>query len=158
MDKQELLQEMKKKFEQTKQELGFNVTLEDLERIFYISDGVLNSDFISENFSRQLSSRIVDTYMNWNNYLHSLIMPNPQSMINMHESKMFADKRQDIINLITKAMALVSRNTKTGLTKDKKQEAEFIDDSVKFWDEIFKPSLVKILEKVVNDWKKDAGD
>ena len=156
--KQELLKELKEKFETCKKELGFKATFEELDEIFYIKDSVLDIGFVSESFSRQLCSRIVDSYMNWNNYLHSLIMPNPQSMINMHESKMISEDnmRKDIIKLITQTMAFVSTNTKIGLIKDKKEEADFIDESVKFWNKTFKLKVLKIIEKIVGDWKKDA--
>ncbi len=157
-EKDKLMAEMKEKFTEAKQELGFKSSFEEIDELFHIRDGVLDTDFVSNRFSRQLCSRIVETYMNWNNYLHSLIMPNPQSMINMHESKMFsdADVRKSIIKTLTKAMALVSRNTKIGLSKDKKQEADFIDDAVSFWNEEFEPAIVKVIEKVNCDWKADA--
>ena len=145
-------------FEQAKQELGFKSSFEEIDEIFFIKNAVLDVDFVADRFSRQLCSRIVETYMNWNNYLHSLVMPNPQSMINMHESKMFseAEMRKKIMDLITKAMALVSTNTKIGLTRDKKDEAGFIDEAVRFWNEDFKPEIVKIIEKVNSDWNADA--
>ncbi len=156
--KQELLKELKEKFDETKQELGFKATFEELNEIFYIKDSVLDVSFVSENFSRQLCARIVDTYMNWNNYLHNLIMPNPQSMINMHESKMISDDdgRKDIIKLITQTMAFVSTNTKIGLIKDKKEEGDFIDKSVRFWNEKFKQKVSEIITKICDGWKKDA--
>ena len=156
--KEELMKQLKEKFDACKRELEFKSSFEELDEMFHISDGVLDAGFVSDRFSRQLCSRIVDNYMNWTNYLHGLIMPNPQSMINMHESKMFSDSdlRKKIMKTITQAMALVSTNTKAGLTKDKKAEAEFIDESIKFWKENFKPEITKIIEKVNSDWKADA--
>ena len=58
--------------------------------------------------------------------------------------------------LMTKAMALVSTNTLIGLTKDKKAEAKFIDDSVKFWNNDFGLKVEKIMAKVNNEWAERA--
>ena len=152
------MKELKEKFEKARKELGFSVSFEDLEGVFFIKDAVLNTGFVSDGFERQLTARIVDTFMNWNNYLHSILMPNPQSMINMHESKMFSDgNRKEIIGLITKSMGIISLNTLNGLTKDKKKQAEFIDNSYNFWNESFKPKLTEIMEKVNQDWNKEDG-
>ena len=157
-DKEELMKELKEKFETCQEETGFKSSFDELNGIFFIKDSVLDSGFVSDRFSRQLSSRIVETYMNWANYLHGLVMPNPQSMINMHEGKMFSDGevRKGIMSLITKTMALVSTNTKVGLTKNKKDEADFIDEAVRFWREDFNPEILKIIEKVNSDWRADA--
>lgn len=155
IDKAELLRELEEKFEVVKKELGFMSSLKELNRIFFIKDAVLGVGFVSENLSRQLCSRIVDTYMNWNNYLHSLIIANPQNMFNINESKMFnEEEKKEITKLMTETMALVSTNTLVGLTKDKSTEAKFIDDSVDFWKKTFCPALIKIIKKVNSGWKK----
>jgi len=154
-DKDELIKELQEKFKQSKKELGFSTTFEQMEETFFIKDAVLNTGFVSDGLERQLTARIVDTLMNWNNYLHSLLIPNPQSMINMHESKMFNESnRKEIINLITKSMGIISLNTLNGLTKDKKKQAEFIDNAYNFWKQDFKPELTKIMDKVNKDWNK----
>jgi len=154
MNKKELLEELKEKFEEIRKELGFKAGLEELNNIFFIQDAVLSAGFVSEKLSRQICGRIVETYSAWNNYLHSLIIPNPGHIINMNESKMFnEEERKNIMNLIASAIALTSSNTVIGLTKNKKQEAEFIDDALKFWKENFKPELIKITEKINKGWK-----
>ncbi len=153
-EKWDLIEQTKHQFKKIKEELGFKSTFEQLNEVFFIQDAILDTGFVSDRFSRQLSARIVDTIMNWNNYLHSLLVPNPQSMINIHESKIFTtDERKKIIELITKAMTVVSQNTLNGLTKNKKLEADFIDNSYQFWNQEFKPELEKIITKVNENWK-----
>jgi len=152
--KKELLEELKEKFESTKQELGFKASFDDLNKVFFIEDSVLSTGFVSENYSRQLCSRIVDTFMNWNNYLHSLIMPIPNNMINMNESKMFDEaERKEMLSLMSASMALTSTNMVNGLTKDKVGEGKFVDEAVKFWNERFKPGVEKIVRKINENWK-----
>jgi len=155
MKNKELFNELKEKFDILKKGLGFNASLKDLDSIFFIRDAVLSVGFVSECLSRQICSRIVDTYMNWNNYLHGLIIPNPNYMLNINESKMFSEEeRRKITNLMTETMALVSTNTLVGLTKDKAVEAKFIDDAVIFWKKTFCPELIKIMKNVNEGWKK----
>ena len=53
-------------------------------------------------------------------------------------------------------MVLVSKNILVGITKDRVNEKEFLDDSVTFWNETLAPKLKIILAKVNNKWAKDA--
>lgn len=153
--KESILKELKEKFEETKKDLGFKADFETLDERFFIKDSVLGAGFVSENFSRQLCSRIVETYNNWINYLHSLIMPNPGFLINLHESKMVDESdRKDITKLMSRVLAFTSMNSVIGLVKDKGKEARFIDESVRFWDEEFKPVAETIVKKINGKWNE----
>ena len=55
--------------------------------------------------------------------------------------------------MMTKIMALVRRNVVIGLTKDKVEEAKFIDDSLRLWNEIL-PEITKISKKVSDSWEE----
>jgi hypothetical protein len=155
MNKKEILQELKEKFQETKKDLGFRPSFEELDGAFFIRDGVLSAGFVSERFSRQLCSRIVETCSVWNNYLHSLLMPNPGHILNMNESKMFSEEeRKEIMDLISSSMAITSRNNVIGLKKNKKEEADFINEAFNFWNEKFRPATIKITEKINKGWEK----
>ena len=90
--KKEILAELKEKFENEKKRLGFKSSFDEVDKAFFIEDAVLQNGFVSETFSRQMCHRIVDTFSSWNNYMHSLIMPNPSHMINMTEAKAVDDE------------------------------------------------------------------
>ncbi len=154
-NKEELLRELEDKFNITKKELKFKLSFEEIDSIFFIRDAVLSAGFVSENFSRQLCWRIFETYNNWNNYLHSLIIPNPQNMLNINESKMFNEaEKKEITQLIVGSMALMSANALVGLTKDRTKESKFINESVEFWRKTFNPQLIKVMEKINEGWNK----
>jgi len=154
-DKETLLKELREKFEIMKKELGFKASFKELDEIFFIEDFILNAGFVSESLSRQMCARIVDAYMNWNNYLHSFIVPNPSNLLNLSESKMLnEEEKKEIGNLLSKSMALASANTLIGLTKNKKNEAEFIDQAAEFWKKTFCPKLIRLMEKVNAGWNK----
>jgi len=156
MNKKEILEELEEKFKIMKKELGLKASLEELDEVFFIRDSILMARFVSEKLSRQICSRIIETYMSWTNYLHSLVMPNPGHMLNMNESKMFNDEeKKAILKLISQAMELTSRNNLIGLTKDRKEEAKFIDNSLNFWIKSFKPEMIKIITKINENWKSE---
>ena len=155
MDKEKIIADLHKEFNKTKSELGFSATLEEIDKIFFITDYVLEQGFVSPDFSRQLCHRIADLFAGWNNYLHGLIMPNPGYLINIAESNTLKEsERKEINKLMSETMVLISTNTLVGLTKDKKEEAKMIDDSVKFWNHTYKPKLIEIMSKIQENWKK----
>jgi len=157
MKNQELLKELETEFTKLKKELKFKSSLEDIDKIFFIKDLILEKGYVSTKLSRQICSRIVDGFSIWNGYLHSLIMPNPQNMLNINECKMLnEDEKKEISNLLSKVVSLTSTNTLVGLTKKKSDEAKFIDDSVKFWKNTFSPELIKLMKKINEGWKKEA--
>ncbi len=157
MKNQELLKELETEFIKLKKELKFKSSFEDIDKIFFIKDLILDKGYVSPNLSRQICSRIVDGFSIWNGYLHSLIMPNPQNMLNINECKMLDEnEKKEISDLLSKVVSLTSTNTLVGLTKNKSDEAKFIDDSVKFWKKTFNPELIKLMKKINEGWKKEA--
>ena len=152
----ELLRLFEEQFGLMKKQLGFKSSLQEIDDIFFLKDIVLKEGFVSPKLSRMVCSRIVELFMSWAGYLHSLVMPNPGSMINVSESQMFPDKeKEDIMQLISKIMVLASRNSMVSLTKDKKNDAKFIDDSVALWKEI-NPKLQQIIRHVNEGWDEQS--
>lgn len=157
MERDKLLKQFREEFELMRKELKLKSSFEDFEKIFFLNDFILKVGYTSKELSRMICSRIVDTYSSWNGYLHGLILPNPNSMISVTESHIFDEKdKEEITQLINKAMALLSINTLVGVTKDRALEARFLDDSVRFWNETFKPRLKEILRKVNKHWNEKA--
>lgn len=153
MTNKELMKEFEQEFEKIKKELGFKPTLEELDRIFFLRDFISKEGYASSKLSRQLCGRMVDLFGTWYNYLHTIVMPNPASMLNMTESQAFTDEeKQEILVLMAQCMAQVSKNTMNGLTKDKKAEAEFIDSSAGLWKKELNPKLREIIKKVKANW------
>ncbi len=158
MEKNDLVKEFEEGFKAMKEELGFSAALKELNTIFFLEDFIQKEGFVSRSLSRQVCARITDTFGAWFNYLHSLIMPNPSSMLNLTESQVFSeDDRNGIMTLMNKIMVLVSDNTLAGITKDKKLEAKFIDDSVELWKKEVKPKMKDIISRVRNNWDDKAN-
>ena len=157
MDKKEILKELEKKFSEVRKEIGFEPTFEEIEKEFEITDAVLSSGFVSENFSRQLCSRIVEFYRDWHGYLNNVLMPNPSFFAGQTESKLFNndEDRKKVWKLIGISMRFSSWHSLVGLTQDKKKEREFINESYTLWINDFKPGLIYMINKVHDGWKKE---
>ena len=155
MSNSDLLKELDDKFKLMQRELGFKSTFKQIDEIFFVSDHILHSRYVSSFLSRQICSRIVETYMGWNNYLHNLVMSSPGYMIQMNESKMLSEEDKKIcLKIMAQAMVIVSGNSLIGLTKDKKEEASFIDGAVEFWNNTYRPQIEKLTRKINDGWKK----
>lgn len=157
IDKKEILKELEKKFAETKKEIGFGPSFEEFEKEFSISDGVLSVGFVSDNFSRQLSQRIVDHFRDWHGYLNNLLLPNPSYIAGQTESKLFnsEEERKKIWNLITISMKFSSFHSLTSVGDNLSKEREFIDEAYASWVNVFKPGLMYLLDKVYDGWKKE---
>lgn len=132
---------------------GVRTSLEQLDSAFYISDGVLSLGYVSTFLSQQLCARIADIFMNWNGYLHGLIMPDAHHLVQMNESKVFsAEEKKSILALIGSSMEFVSRNMLFHAQSDPSAEARFIDEAFAFWESSYKPSLVSFIEKLRVRW------
>ena len=154
-EKEDLLKQMHEKFNEAQKEIGFAATFEEIEEIFFIKDRIFSDGFVSDKFSRQMCSRMSETLGGWVGYLHSLLMPNPQSLMNLTEARLFSEEeRKEIRDLIKGAMALESLNSLAGLEKDLAKEREFIDGAVRFWNEKLKPGIVKVVGKVNGGWSE----
>ena len=155
MNKEKLLKEFEEKFEETKKDLGFKAEFKELDQFFFLKDAILKDGFVGEILSRQICYRIVETYAWWNEYLHGLIMPGSQNILNMSESNIFDQKEKtEIVETMKKVMEIVSRNSLIGLTRDKKEESKFIDNSLQYWKEEFKEKMVKMMTKINKEWGK----
>jgi len=153
--KEIILEELSNQFDKAKKELGFKSSFEEINEIFFIEDCVLKQGYVSNQFSRQLCGRIVEMYNSWLGYLHGLIMPVPGNLIIMMESNVLTDnEKREINKIIKKIVSLTSTNTLLGLTKNKKEEAKFIDNSVETWNKELKPKITLIAEKINSEWKK----
>lgn len=151
MNKKELLDELEQEFEKLKQQEGFESTLDELDRVFYIRDYILALKYVSLNLERQLAWRIVETYNNWLNYLHSIIMPPPHNMVANAESQQISEEeKQNIMQLMNKVLAHTSTSPINTLKKE--SQGKFIDNSLKLWNEV-QPELLNIMQKINKYWK-----
>jgi len=155
MNNKDILEEIERKFDESKKRIGFKSTLDEIDEAFFVRDFIIKEGFVSENFSRQMCSRMFETLSSWSNYLHSLVLPNPHNIMNANESKIFnEEEKKRFMKLMGKSMAITSTNILAGLSKNEKTEAEFIDGAVEFWNKTLSPELIKTMDKINQKWKE----
>jgi hypothetical protein len=156
MDKEKLLKELREKFEETKKELGFQASFEELDKSFFLENEVLKEGYVLNFYEPQLRNRILDSFASWIGTLHSYIMPNPQDLVLLSEMKRLDEnEKKEASHLISLSMDLLREGSIASLTNNNKRKAELIDKCLKLWNEEFVPKLVKILEKAQTTWKDE---
>jgi hypothetical protein len=154
--KKELIRELYEEFVKVKVDLGFDASIEELEKAFRIVDGVVSSEFVSSDFSRQICTRILENFMSWHSYLNGLLMPSSGFLASQTEANLFSSKedKELIWDLIKKTMEFSTRHSIIGFNRDKFEEAKFIDETLSYWNQTFSPALEKILKKSNEAWTK----
>ncbi|HLD98050.1 MAG TPA: hypothetical protein VI815_01875 [Candidatus Nanoarchaeia archaeon] len=155
VDKEKTLKELNEEFHKLKSKIGFKAEFEDLDKAFSIKNHVLKEGYVSDNFSAQLRGRIIEYFNSGASYLHGLLLPNTQNIVNMNESKLFDQENKKIIGqVVGKCMYLSSKNTLINIEGKKDEEGKFIDEAFSFYKKEFNPEMVKVMLKVKDYWSK----
>jgi hypothetical protein len=150
----ELITVFEEEFAKMQKRLGFKSTLDELDKAFYIRDFMMKEGFISNRLSRMVLSRIISTFGIWEGYFHAIIVPNPNSMPNVEESKLATEEdKKEMLKIMSQIRELNTRNTILGLEEDDKGESKLFDDSMQLWNTT-KPFLTKIMKKMNAGWVK----
>jgi len=156
-NKQEILLELRKQFDETKKRLGFKSTYKEIDNTSYIEDMALSQGFVSNQFSRQMINRMVDTFFGWINELYSWISPSPFDMIHINESKKLSPEEiKEVLNMIDRIMYLVRKNKRIAFNGlKKKEEGDFVDELVEFDKKHFNPFMLKYHNKFEDLWNSE---
>ncbi len=142
---------IEEEYNKIKKERNLQTTFEELDNYFNITDSLKQEGFTPKYFERFINKRILDVFNNWAGYLHSLVLPNSNSMINMTEHQMFnEEERNNIMSLLSKVMAIASENSLNNVSEKK---TNFLDNAMEFWKKTYRPELERILKKVNSEWK-----
>ena len=157
MSKEELLKELRKQFDLTKKRLGFKASFEEINEMSYIEDMVLSQGFVSNQFSRQMINRMVETFYSWLGEIYAWVCPQPLDIIHLFESKKLSqEEKKEFLMMIDKIMHLVRKNKRIafkGLIK--KEEGAFVDELVEFDKKYFNPFMLKYHEKFEKAWEEE---
>jgi hypothetical protein len=156
MDKEKLLRELRVQFDKTKERLGFKASFDDINKLCYIEDMALSDGFVSNQFSRQMINRMIETFYGWVGEMYAWLYPAPMDIIHMHESKALSDEeKQEIMEMIERIMYLVRKNKRIAF-EGLIEEGKFVDELVEFGRENFKPFMLKYHKKFESFWKEEA--
>lgn len=162
-EKQELLKELKEKFKELKKQTGFESSFEEINSMSFIEDMILSKGFVSEQFSRQIINRMIETPFSWIPQLHSWLMPSPYDLPHSNETKNLSEsEKEEIKQLISRIMYFKRKNKRIGVEKDStkpiKEEGDFIDELIKFDKKEFTPQITKFLKKFEKLWKENPKE
>jgi hypothetical protein len=155
LEKEELLKNLKESFEKLKKDLQFDTSFDELEHSFLIKDFILEEGYVAENFFVQLSSRIAAFYGEWLRYLNGLLVPTSEFLASQTEIKLFnsEEDKKKVWDLIKIGMKFANMRVFLTMQEDKKMQAEFIDESFKSWESIFKPEVSSLVQRAYTAWK-----
>ncbi len=155
MKKEEILKELKEKFEEVKKELNFKSSYEDINELCLLEDSVLNIGFVSNDFSKQLINKIIESFYSWLGILHSWLMPSPQDMIFMSEAnKLDENEKNQVKKIVSYIMYLVRKNKRIEFQRDNAKKGEFIDEMINFGKGDFTKFMIKFHKKFELAWKE----
>lgn len=151
----EIIPTFEKQFEALKTKHNIPITLDQLDAYFQIRDMIAQQEFINTNIPRTIARRMVDLLMSWMHYLHSLLIPNPQSLVNMTESQMFTEEEKEQINsLIKKVMQWNSKNAHLAVQNDQAKDMAFIVELNTFWEKELIPQMHTLTQKINKSWEE----
>jgi hypothetical protein len=157
MNKNEILNDLRNQFEATRKKLGFKASYDEINRISYIEDMVLSEGYVSNQFSRQLINRMVETLYSWMNEIYSWIYPAPMDIVHMHENrKLNEQEKKEMLLAMDGIMYFVRKTKRIAFDGFKeKEESEIIDEVVDFYNIRFKPFMLKYHKRFEDLWKDE---
>jgi len=107
----------------------------------------------SEFLLRDIRNRITDKLSDFAKILENLI--NADTFIGLHEIKNFQeDSKKYTFDIFSQIMQIIRKSALLRLNEDDKDNAQFISDIFREWQDIKKP-LTQLLHKVESAWKED---
>jgi len=108
-------------------------------------------DFLLRNVRRRMNNKL--TF--FTQVFDTILFPNQNSLISMHEAKSFSEEEKNkIMKFYNKLMTFEREALLFDIEPDDKKEAEFIKKLWKQWSEI-KKETNKLVEKMKNSWKDE---
>ncbi|MFP4656121.1 MAG: hypothetical protein ACLFNK_00910 [Candidatus Woesearchaeota archaeon] len=155
-DKEKLMEELEEEFNRVKDELGFETSLDELDKSFFIRDMVLAYGFVPPSFISTISHRIKDRFYQHVSQIHRMLVPSPYSMMESAEHDMLSDDEKKELDILMKRY--LQKTVECGLVlmkDDKDGQAKFIDGSFSLYKETL-PIMIRYQEKTNELWKDEA--
>ena len=129
---------------------------EILDKELEIVDMLAERRELPQNMLCVIRRRFTEAVYSWINFIHSLIVPNPQSIIVNKDAEAFDDKEKERIYRTMAVLAKMTRES-TGFEANRKQdkkEAKFIKENFEKYLEI-KKDILALNQKIIEHWQKE---
>ena len=132
--------------------------LKVLDRELEMVDMLSERRELPQDILAAIRRRFTEVVYSWINFVHSLVVPSPQSLIVNKDAEAFDEKEKDSVY---KVMAILAKMTRESAYFEiekgqKKEEAKFIRENFSKFMEL-KKKLAEFNIKVVEHWKKEAS-
>ena len=108
-------------------------------------------DFLLRNVRRRMNNKL--TF--FTQILDTILFPNPNSLISIHESKSFSEEEKNrLMKFYNELMTFERASLVFDVEPDDKKEAEYINSLWKEWPKI-KTETLKLVNKMKNSWKDE---
>ena len=154
MDKKEILKELREKFDELRKNLKFKSTYEEINEMSYVEDMVLSDGYVSNQLSRKLINRMLETFASWIPELNVLLFPAPYDIGRLNENKTLTqEEKNEITDMISRIFYLYRKNKRIAF-EGLDGEGEFIDEMVRFNKTHFNPFMLKYHKKLEKFWQE----
>jgi hypothetical protein len=130
--------------------------LDKLDREIEIIDMLSERRELPQDMLTAVRRRFTEVIYSWINFVHSLIIPNPQSIIANKDAEAFNDKEKDVIYQKMAVLTKMTRESSSFEAKkgQPKEEAKFITENFSKFIEM-KKDLGEMNEKIIAHWQKE---
>jgi len=132
--------------------------LKVLDRELEMVDMLSERRELPQDILAAIRRRFTEVVYSWINFVHSLVVPSPQSLIVNKDAEAFDEKEKDSVYKVMAALAKMTRESAYFEIEkgQKKEEAKFIRENFSKFMEL-KKKLAEFNIKVVEHWKKEAS-
>ena len=154
-----LIEELKEQYTVLTTKHGFKTSFEEYESNYGLTDTILKEGFVPKFLGIFLVFRASEFHFSWYNFMHSLLLPQPSSMLQMEESSYIDDDMRKRMKVeMRKTMSLIRKVNLVSATRDESLAVKTVDEFMKLWTESTK-ELVHSLSTLMSDkWSEDEKE
>ena len=159
MDNEKIVEAMISEYQKVADDYSMRTSLSEYEEIFGLRDVTLKEGYLPSNLPLFLSWRAADFLFQYYNYMHSLLMPQPGSMLQAEENAFLDDAVRERISVeMRRIMSIIRKSTMATASKDKTMAVGVVDDAVALWNNSCRSLIMEIAEVSIRGWNSEIED
>ena len=154
-----LIEELKEQYSVLSAKQGLKTSFDDYENNYGLTDTILKEGFVPKALGIFLAFRASEFHFSWYNFMHSLLMPQPSSMLQMEESSYIDDDLRTQIKIeMRRTMTIIRKVNLVSATRDEALAVKTVDEFTGLWNNSTK-ELVRNISSLLSDkWSEDEKD
>jgi len=158
-EEQKLIEELKERYSVLHTKHGLKTSFEEYENNYGLTDAILKEGFVPKSLAIFLVFRASDFHFSWYNFMHSLLMPQPGSLLQMEESSYIDEEMRNKMKVeMRKAMSLIRKVNIVSASRDESLAIKTVDEFIRLWDESTKEVVHDISTLLSDKWSEDEKE